>query len=175
MSSRLKLLHGDDAKAAFSGTTIHEYGLNKPVLVVMGGLAAICAGLTIGFFFYIGIGDPLNLAAFIIGCVASVYFAGRAYYWVQFASDNLVALSESQLLVGTLKRVWAIDYEMLDTEKLGLDRMELGKMSASLNIQVAGQLIPLRLYNAFVFLNDLEVFIGSVLERVAVVDGESEE
>lgn len=165
---QLQLLHGPAAEKALrrSDAQIFHYSINKPVLGAIAGLGAICAGLSAGWAIWVGLSDAINIAVFVIGCIASVYFAGRAYYWYTFAASQNIVISDTHLLLGDKRRVWAIAWDLLDTQKVGLDDIELGKMQATLTINVGREAIPLRLFNAFIYLENLERFIGTVLEHV---------
>ena len=169
MSDDIRLVHGpeiEDVLAEEGGVAVFRYNLNIPVFVLtllVGGSLLAMAGMmwwngqlqSVGWFALFGV---FNAAGLAIGSLAA--------YWFYFAETQFLALSKQKVFVGRRNRMWSIDWELLDREALGFDEMSHSSIGGRLDLEVAGQEIPVHIYNTFVRLDDIQGLMFRVLQHL---------
>jgi len=169
MSDDIRLVHGpeiEDVLAEEGGVAVFRYNLNIPVLMLtllVGGSLLAMAGMmwwngqlqSVGWFVLFGVFNAVGLASGVL-----------AAYWFYFSETQFLALSKQKVFVGRRNRMWSIDWQLLDREALGFEEMSVNSIGGSLEIEVAGQEIPVHIYNTFVQLDDIQGFIFRVLQHL---------
>lgn len=167
--ARVQLLEGkqevaralDGVDAEIFGYRINRLGFGTVVgmgLLMLAGAAAI--------WWQVGLGAAVWTAAFI-GLIAGGLFMGaQAAYWYAFAKSHFVATTDDNLYVGRLEKAWAIDWSVLDAEALGFDKLDANTIRGSMQLAIAGEQIKLHLYNAYIFLEDIQAFMFNLLKRL---------
>ena len=175
---RIRLLHGPDVEEALEEAgelQVHPYELNTPVYGLMAAVvAALGAGvglMTFGYGQFLGSG--LGSVIFWVLIAVGLTLVGVSGYWWNYARNYFVAASEHALFVGNQHRLWRVEWSLLDRRSLGLEEMELSVMGANLDVEAGGQQIPIRMFNPFVRIGDLEGLMGRILEQIK--DGEDAE
>lgn len=140
------------------------------------------ANMTV-FYLMLGIGFMLTLVALMVYAfgtmtvtrwlVFAFVFAligvigVRVLYWRNVLQNHFVATRDDFLYIGSHQNAWEIHESLLTRESMGFESMDLSKTRGVMNIRVGGQFITLRLFSAFVYLAELEAFMGEVLLRIA--------
>ena len=167
-------MHGVDAERALqSAEERYLYAPNKPVMIAMTMIGAICVALTGTWVVWRGVEGAENIAVAAIGAIATIYFLGRVLYWFEYSKRETVGITGDGLLVGDAKRVWFVHWTLLD-DGIDWDHMDVSKMKTGLEIGVAKETIKVLLFNAYVYLDQQERFVGTLLERI-VGSNDSEE
>ncbi len=173
----LQLLQGPDATRFLEerDLEVYPYVLNKPGLYLILGIA----GVLYLFSAWVWFGNHATTLVWQIGLVAALVvatiFSIMVTYYNHVGANRLVALGKEVLVVGEREKFWAIDWDLLDLEKLGLKSMELNRGSGSLEIRVGGQHIRLLLYSPFALLADPQDFMFKLLSRFQDADIPEEE
>lgn len=143
-----------------------RYQLNSVGYSMVVGVGALMLAAAGYIWWYTSLEANLWIAAFA-GLVAGGLGLGVwAAYWYAFANSRFVGVSDQKLLVGQPKKAWAIDWSILDSETLGLEKMKATAMRGVLPVQVGGQQIQIHLYNAYVFLGDIQGLMATLLGRL---------
>lgn len=164
---KLRLVQGPEAVEMLERKSIktYPYVLNKPGLYLILGVA----GILYVFSAWLWLGGQADTLGWQIALVVSLIVATGlsilVTYYNHVAANRIVGLGDEWLIVGEREKFWAIDWDLLDLEKLGLKDMELSKGSGSLEIQVGGQEIKLLLYSPFALLADPQDFMLNLLSK----------
>jgi hypothetical protein len=168
---RIRLLHGPDVEQALeeaSDLTVYPYQLNTPVYGLVAALtAAMGAGVGLmawGYGQFLGsVAGSVIFWGLIALDAAVVIMSG---YWWNYARNYFVATSKEALFVGSGHRLWRVAWPLLDRRSVGLEEMELSIVGTSLDIEAGGQQIPIRVFNPFVRIGDMEGLMGHILEQI---------
>ncbi|MFB6263595.1 MAG: hypothetical protein ABEL76_08235 [Bradymonadaceae bacterium] len=166
---RMRLLHEGEVREALAGRDdleVYRYRMNKPVVAVAAVVALLLFGLAALLVWNEGLAGWQWIATFVWLVSGGVTAVGLCGYWYAFARSRLIGVGPEALYVGREQRAWAIDWELLDAETLGLERMEVSSGRGQLDLTVGGQKIRLHFYNAFVRLEDLQELMYVLLQRV---------
>lgn len=164
---KLRLVQGPEAIRFLQerDLTVYPYVLNKPGLYLVLALA----GILYVFSAWVWLGGNATTMAWKVALVASLVVATGlsilVTYYNHVGANRLVAMGEDVLIVGEREKFWAIDWSLLDLEKLGLKDMALSRGSGKLDIRVGGQEIRLLLYSPFALLADPQDFMFKLLSR----------
>lgn len=166
--NKLQLIEGNDVAPTVEAqdSRVHRYVVNKPglnLLLVLSFVFFIAAAILWlgGFATSLGIQIAVGICI-LLGFTCSVTVS----YWNGVGARRFVATSEEHLMIGDAERMWMIDWDLLDTQSLGLTNMELSKAGGRLNVQVAGESIPLLLFSPFAYLNEPHEFMAELLGHV---------
>jgi len=168
---RIRLLHGPDVERVLEDAedlAVHAYRLNGPVYGLVGALvAALAAGVGLmawGYGQFLGsiLGSMLFWGLIAGGAVVIVVAA----YWWNYARNYFVAVSDDALFVGNQHRLWRIEWSLLDRRSIGLEEMDLSVVGTQLDVEAAGQQIPIRVFNPFVRIDEMEGLMGRILEQI---------
>jgi hypothetical protein len=155
--------------------TVFRYTVNNAGLYLIIGIGLIfyaLAGLT---YWETQLSQPVWNVAFFSLLIVGTGFNALAAYWHQFASQNVVAVSDEKLYVGGPKKLWGIDWDLLDRKAAGFDEMELSRLRGSLDMKVGGQRIKLHLFNAVAYLDDIEGLMFRLLSHLKEQQEEPDE
>lgn len=145
---------------------VFRYQLNRvgyTIVLLVGGLMLAGAGY---IWWGTGLAENFWTAVFAGLTAGGLGLSIHAAYWYAFSSVHFVAVSDQKLVVGRQQKAWAIDWSVLDAEALGFEEMNNTAMRGALDVHVGGQDIKIHLYNAYVFLEDIQGFIFSLLKRL---------
>lgn len=173
MPNKFELLSGPAVQTALTeaDAQVFRYTLNPAGLYIAFGLALVFYIGGALCYFISGLGGFMTVL-FVALMFAGVGFTTLAAYWHQFASQQLVAVSEDRLFVGGPKATWAIAWELLDRRSMGFEELQMTRLRGALRLQVGGQTIPLHLFNMIAYLADIEGFMHGVLTRLQLPEGE---
>lgn len=175
--SDIRLVHGPEVKDVLEEEgkfALFSYGLNKPVFgltLIIGGALLALAGM---MWWNSQLTSPGWIAGFSVLTTLGIGLGALAAYWYVYTETHFLAMSEETVFVGKRDRMWAIGWPLLDRESLGFEDMALSSTGGTLEIDVAGQQIPVRLYNSFVHLEDIQGFMFRILQHLKEED-EAEE
>ncbi|MFW5967357.1 MAG: hypothetical protein ACOCV2_07560 [Persicimonas sp.] len=157
----------DGVEAQIFGYRLNRLGFGSVVGIglLMAAGAALAAWQT-------GLDEPLWTAVVVGLGAGALFLFARAAYWYAFAKSHFVAITDERLFVGRLDKAWAISWSILDAESLGFDDMDASALRGALDMQIAGEQIEVYLYNAFIFLNDIQAFMLSLLKELKGEEGE---
>lgn len=169
LMSEIRLLHGPDVRETLKDEgeiAVFRYRLNTPVFTV--ALLVGAALLAIGGFVWwnYGFSAARWTLAIAIPSGAGIAIGAVAAYWYYFSETNFVAFSDDHVYVGERDRMWSVDWSLLDREALGFEEMSVSSLGGSLELDVAGQQIPVRLYSAFVQLENIQGFMYKILQHL---------
>lgn len=175
--ARLRLAHGPEANQLLTDPSndVFAYRVNKPVLGFMLTMGILFIVIAIAWVFLNDFKTAENIGVVIVLGIASLYFGGRGLHWRQFADEHKVIIHPERLVFGTEKRAWSVAWDLLDTQSVGLEQMELSKLKARLEVRVAKEKIDIVLFSALVHLVELERFMGTVLEHVALAENDHDD
>lgn len=172
--SEIQLLHGrTDVREALRDTdelALFRYNLNIPTFLItlIVGSALTGLGGVIWWKGQLGTGGYTVTFGVLVGL--GLALGGLAAYWYSYTQTHFLAATPEHLFVGTRDRMWAISWELLDREALGLEEMNVSSVGGQLELNVAEHQIPVRLFNPFVMLDHLEAFMGRLLEQAKSQD-----
>lgn len=89
-------------------------------------------------------------------------------------------LSRDHLYIGDNQEAWRLGWDILTIENMGFESARSNRLTSALKIELAGQRIPMFLYNPLAFIGDLQGLMGDILfklqedrdEEVASLEGE---
>jgi len=167
-TNRLELLHGPDIQKILDREDVDVYGyvLNMPALYFIVGLALVFYGLGAYCWWQTHLTHTVWKALFGTAMLLGGALSVLALYWHHFATTRFLAIAEDRLFVGGKERLWSIDWDLLDADKMGFQQMELSRLRGILNIRVGGQDVRLHLFNAFAVLADIQGFMYAVLSKL---------
>lgn len=165
----IRLLHGPEVRETLKDEgeiAVFRYRLNMPVFTV--ALVIGAALLAIGGFVWwtYGFADTRWTFAIAVPAAAGLTIGAVAAYWYYFSETNFLAFSDDHVYVGQRDRMWSVDWSLLDREALGFEEMSVGSLGGELEFDVAGQQIPVRLYSAFVQLENIQGFMYKILQHL---------
>ena len=174
MSEKLPLLSGTAVNTAIaeSEAQVFGYEINPAGLVIALAIAAVFYLLGLLCWWQTGLGGVWTVV-FVALMFIGIGFTAIAAYWHQFGNEQLVAVGSEKLFVGGPKATWAIDWELLDPQAMGFDKMEMTRLRGALQMRVGGQDIKLHLFNPIVFLGDIEGFMHGVLSHLKPIDSDA--
>ena len=164
----LQLLHEGDILRALEGADArpHRYVFNaaagKALAYLSGGLAFVAAAVAV----WKGVEATLWFTVCAVLGGLALGLAAYGLRWWNFARKNFVVLTDEHLYVGRTGRAWRIGWELLDRDALGFERMQVGSARAELDVQVAGESIPIHLSHPLASLEDIEAFTLRLLENL---------
>lgn len=166
--ANVQLLDGDDLHQALDADDVQvfRYQLNRigySLIMGLGGLLLAGAGAV---WWQSALSTIWWRVAFTALGTLGLGLAIYAAYWYAFAQTRFVGVSERKLFIGRRGKAWSVDWSMLDAETLGFDQMNATTMNGVLDVHVGGQQLELYLYNAYVFLEDIQGFMFSLLKRL---------
>lgn len=166
--ANVQLLDGKDLRQALASADVEffRYQLNRvgyTLLLAVGGVMLAAAGF---IWWETALEANLWKAAFGGLLAGGLALAIYAAYWYTFASTRYVGVSDDKLFIGRREKAWTIDWSVLDAESLGFEEMNATAMNGALDVNVGGQQHELHLYNAYVFLEDIQGFMFSLLKRL---------
>jgi hypothetical protein len=173
----VQLLNGPDVRGALErpGVALFRYRLNQLGFAVVLGFGAIMLGAA-GYIWWLYEFDQNLWTAVFAGLAAGgLGLSLYAAYWYTFASTHFVGISDQRLVVGDEDKAWSIDWSVLDADSLGLTNMNATALGGALEISVGGEQIKLQLYNAYVYLEDMQAVMSGLLERLQDAHGTSDE
>lgn len=173
MSNKLELLSGPAIEQALAenDATVFRYEVNQAGLII--AMVVACFFFVLGGVTWWQTGlDDLWAVAFVAIMGIGMGFTAVAAYWHQFATQNLLAVSDERLFVGGPKATWSISWDLLDRKAMGFEDMQMTRLRGGLQLNVAGQRIQLHLFNVIAYLSDIEGFIGGVLTHLPQLEGE---
>lgn len=175
MGNKLELLSGPAVTAAIeqANATVYRYQVNNAGLVVALVIAVVFYAFAGLVFWQTDISEPIWFAAFIGVMFVGMGFTATAAFWHQFATQQLVAVSDERFFVGGPKATWAIAWEFLDAQAMGFETMEMTRLRGALRMHVAGQDIRLHLYNPIAYLADVQGFMHGVLSHLNADDSDT--
>lgn len=165
MLQKIQILQGPSLETELARSTVYNYSLNTAGLYVLAVFAGICVLGAIGLYIFGGPGTWVMAGVAILGGLGSA-MGVTITYWYHVAEKMVVAINDDALLVGNKEKLWAITWELLDAESIGLKDMAVSRASGRLMIKAGGQTIPLLLYSPFAHIDDAQGFMTTVLERV---------
>ncbi len=145
---------------------VFRYQLNRlgyTLVLAIGGIMLAAAGF---LWWQYGFSEDLWTAVFAGLVAGGLGLSVHAAYWYAFSSTHFVGVSDQKLLVGREEKAWSIDWSVLDVEALGLQRMNATAVKGVLEVQVGGEEIKIHLYNAYVFLEDIQALMSRLLEQL---------
>lgn len=159
-STPLALISGPAVHKALGApdVVVFRYALNRAVFGVL--LVTTVGGLLGAAALYNA--STLWLVALLVGATAGI----AAAYAHEFAAQQVVAVSQANLLIGRERAAWLISWSLLDADTMGLRQLRSSPLAAALRIEVGGQRIRLHLYNPLVHLNGIEPLMAEVLARL---------
>lgn len=166
---------GVDEALQEGGVDVFRYQLNRlgyTLVVGIGGIMLAAAGY---LWWQFGFDQNLWIAIFAGLAAGGLAISIHAAYWYAFAGTHFVGVSDDKLLVGREEKAWAIDWSVLDPKSLGLQDMNLSPTKGALEVNVGGEEIKLYLYNAYVFLEDIQALMSSLLQRLQSQQQSSEQ
>ena len=172
--THLRLLQGPEIKNVLlrNDVVIFRYQLNIPIANLGGAIVLIGLALAALCWWETRLATLLWQAVFAGVVLGSVSLAAWVGYWVSFAKTKIVVAAPEGLYVGGNTGMWAIAWGLLSREALGLDDLQVQRLSGSLLIQVAGQEVPLHLYNIFAYLSDIEGLMFHLLQAIEGIEAE---
>jgi hypothetical protein len=166
--SKLELMSGPGVEETLKSddVKVFRYVVNNPGLYLIIGIGLVFYGLAGLTYWETQLSQTVWSVAFFSLLIVGTGFNALAAYWHQFAGQNVVAVSDDKLYVGGPKKLWGIDWELLDRESAGFDEMELSRLRGALQLQVGGQKIKLHLFNAIAYLDDIEGLMFRLLSQI---------
>lgn len=157
---------GVDEALEGSDVDVFRYQLNRlgyTLILAIGGIMLASAGF---IWWQYGFSEKMWTAIFAGLIAGGIGISIHAAYWYAFAGTHFVGISDDKLLVGREEKAWSIDWSVLDIEALGLQRMNATAAKGVLEVRVGGEEIKIYLYNPYVFLEDIQALMSSLLERL---------
>ncbi|MFP4599023.1 MAG: hypothetical protein ACOC9J_02935 [Persicimonas sp.] len=173
----VQLLDGKDVIRALKQADVElfHYGLNRIGYTLVVGLGALILAAAGAIWWQTGLDTSLWKAVFGGLMACGILMSIQAAYWYSFANTRFVGISEDKLFVGRKEKAWVIDWDVLDSESLGFDDMKATAVRGELEVNVGGEEFKIHLYNAYIFLDDIQGLTFSLLKRLQQEqDGESE-
>lgn len=165
----IRLLHGPDVRETLKDEgeiAVFRYSLNTPIFTVALLIGAVLLAIGGYVWWNYGFAAWRWSAAIAVPSAGGLAIGAVAAYWYYFSETHFVAFSDDHVYVGERDRMWSIDWSLLDRETLGFEEMSLSSVGGSLELDVAGQQIPVRLYSAFVQLENLQGFMYKILQHL---------
>lgn len=166
--ANVQLLDGNDVRGAVErpGVDYFPYHINQLGMMVVLGVGGIMLAAA-GYIWWQYAFDQNFWTAVFAGLAASgLGLSLYAAYWYTYASTHFVAISDAKLVVGHDKKAWSIDWSVLDADSLGLTNMNATALGGALEINVGGEEIKVQLYNAYVYLEDMQAMMSGLLKRL---------
>lgn len=166
--SKLELMSGPGVEETLKSGDIKvfRYVVNNAGLYLIIGIGLVFYGLAGLTYWETQLSQPVWNVAFFCLLIVGTGFNALAAYWHQFATQNVVAVSEEKLYVGGPKKMWGIAWDLLDPEAAGFEDMELSRLRGSLDMNVGGQKIKLHLFNAIAYLDDIQGLMFRMLNQL---------
>jgi len=158
-----------------SELVLFRYRLNKPTFVItliVGGLLLALGGMS---WWNDQLAGPGAIAGFVVLVGGGLALGALGAWWYGFTQTHFLATTPDRLFVGKRDRMWAVDWELLDRKTLGFEDMKPSSVQGRLDMQVAEQEIPVRLFNPFVSLEELEGFMIQVLQHLKEQDEQQDD
>jgi hypothetical protein len=175
--AKIQLLHGPAADEALAEEPTESFGyqMNKfsvGALVGLGLVVLLGAFLT---WVFTRLDSALFTTLFVGLMVAGMTLLSYGSYWMNFTRDSFVAVSPTYLFVGRKGRLWRIAWSLLDAKAMGFHDLTMTRMTGFLDLNVAGQHVKVHLFNAFAFLENIEVLMLHILEHLKSLQPDAEE
>jgi hypothetical protein len=151
---------------ATEGVEVFRYHLNHIGYTLILGVGALMLAAAGYVWWSSALAEPLWQAVFAGLIGGGLLLSIHAAYWYTFANTRFVGVSDDKLIIGRHRKAWMIDWQVLDTQTLGFDQMNATAVRGALDIDVGGQQLKLHLYNAYVFLDDIQAFMYSLLRQL---------
>lgn len=168
--AKLRLLHGaDDVREALKSgeeLDVFRYQLNKPSFMLALVVGGVLLGLGGMLWWDTGLASASSIAVFVAICAVGLGLGVWVAYWYAYTQTHFVAVSDNELFIGERERMWAVDHDLLDRESLGFEDMNISKIGGSMDMDVGGQELRVRLFNAFIHLDDIQGFILRLLQHL---------
>jgi hypothetical protein len=157
------------------GVDLFEYHLNQLGFAVVLGAAGIMVAAA-GFIWWQYAFEEILWTAVFAGLAASgLGLSLHAAYWYSIASNRFVGISDEKLVVGNQNKAWSIDWSVLDADSLGLTDVNATALGGALAVNVGGEKINIQLYNAYIYLEDIQGVMAGLLNRLQNDQPESDE
>ncbi len=164
--ANVQLLDGDDLHQALDAgdVQVFHYQLNRIGYSLIMGLGALLLAGAGGVWFQTSLATLLWRVAFTVLGTLGLGLAIYAAYWYAFSQTRFVGVSDHKLIIGRRGKAWSVDWSLLDAESLGFEQLNATTMNGVLDVHAGGQHIELHLYNAYVFLEDIQGFMFTLLK-----------
>ncbi len=174
--THLKLLQGSEIATVFrrSDVVVFRYQLNLAGVILGGTLSLVGLALAGVCWWETGLVAVHWRIGFALLLGAVLALVSVIAYWVYVAKTRAVLVAPEGLFLGGQKKIWAISWGLLDRHALGLEDLQLKKLSASLRIVVAGQTLSLHLYNMVTYLADIEGLMFHLLQALEALEASDE-
>jgi hypothetical protein len=130
----------------------------------------VCSALLFVMCFVIWLGTSFSplLWGILAGALAllSLFFLYLVAYWSYFARVCGIAFDQGSLYVAEPRRVSAVPWQRLNTKNAGLTERPSDGVYGTLHIRIDSKHIPLRLFNAFVWVEDFPIVLAELLEQI---------
>ena len=167
--SELRLVQGSDVPETLKDegeVAVYTYRVNTPIFILTAVVSGAILTLAGVMWWNSQLAGAGWLGGFSVLVSMGVGLGLLALYWYSYTQTHFVAFSDDKVFVGGRDKMWCIDWSLLDRESLGFEEMSVGSTGGSLDLQVGGEEIPLRLYNTFVHLEDIQGFMFRILKHL---------
>jgi hypothetical protein len=164
-----------DVRAKRGDLTLLTYAVNRPGMAFL----RVCAALLLlgvgGLYAWTGLTRAHWVAAAVMLAAGALYLLGLTVYWGRVARASLLAFDAESLFVVDAQRVTQIPWAALTHQSAGFGDSEQDAPTGKLSMHISGQPITLRLFNAFIWLDDYPTFLVELLtqlkrNRLAIAD-----
>ncbi len=167
--SELRLVQGSDVPETLRDegeVAVYTYRVNTPIFILTAVVSGAILTLAGVMWWNSQLAGAGWIAGFSVLVSMGVGLGILALYWYSYTQTHFVAFSDEKVFVGGRDKMWCIGWSLLDRESLGFEEMSVGSTGGSLDLQVGGEEIPLRLYNTFVHLEDIQGFMFRILKHL---------
>jgi hypothetical protein len=151
-------------------TVLYRYTPNTYGLLFLGVLGVIAGGFAVLIWFGWGLSTVWQVLGASLSAGVFLLLTLLVSYWVYYTRIHYVATSDRHLLIGKGKKVVAIRWDDLDPAALGFSENVDDKVAGVIHIKVDSHKFKLRLFGGFVWIDNLQGFMHTLLTHITAND-----
>ena len=169
-------IQGEDAILAWlrqGNVRTFRYKVNKPGFIFLAILALFAAVGALALLMRSGLALAIHWAGFSVLMGFTTWCMWIISRWMFFAHRNYIALTDHELMIGYAQTGLVIPRSRINTATLGVERMQKGRISVTIPLEVDGHRRDLHLFGPFANLEYIEPFIEEMLHDIKRQEGDS--
>jgi hypothetical protein len=155
-----------DAHARDAELMMLPYTVNGPGMMFLRVCAALLWLVGVGIYAWTGFAKIYWGVAGVMLVLGGLYLLGLVAYWGHAAKVAMLAFDDASLFVADARKAEQIPWRLLTPQSAGFGDTEQDAPTGILHMHIAGKPITLRLFNAFMWLEDYPTFLVELLTQI---------
>ncbi|TVR03656.1 MAG: hypothetical protein EA398_04225 [Deltaproteobacteria bacterium] len=162
----IRFLEGEEAILGWlrqGGVRTFRYRINRPGFIFLGILSFFAVLAAALLWRRSGLVLPIHWAGFTVLMAFTSWCTWTISRWTLFAHRHYIGLTDHEVLLGRSRTGLAIPRSRISSHTFGIDRMEKGRVSVSIPIEVEDHHDRIHLFGPFANLEFIEPFMEEML------------